>query len=134
MLLNANLDLALCDFGGSRNNVYDGNGLPDYGFFDPRDDSIDVTEETEIFGLGSSLYTIMTGHLPHGASMPNTTTAGLAYVEHFKSMLHRDELPDTSNLTGGEIIKKCWMHGAISAEEVYLQYLRLERQSQREAS
>ena len=134
MLLNANLDLMLCDFGGSRNSAYDGNGLPDYGFFDPRDDCIDVTEETEVFGLGSSLYTIMTGHLPHGASMPNATTAGLAYVEHFKSELQKDELPDTSTLKGGEIIKQCWMHGAISAEEVYLRYLRLEQQSKRDMS
>ena len=134
MLLNANLDLALCDFGGSRNDAFDGNGLPDYGFFDPREDSVDVTEEMEVFGLGSSLYTIMTGHLPHGASMPNATTAGLAYVEHFKSMLHGDELPDTSALKGGEIIRQCWVHGAISAEEVYLQYLRLEKKSQHEVS
>lgn len=125
MLLDANLDLKLCDFGGSKNNTYDGGGLPDYGFFDPREYGIDVTEETEIFGLGSSLYTIMTGHLPHGASMPNTTTAGLAYIENFKSLLNKDELPDTSRLEGGGIIKQCWTQDVSSAEAVYQQYLRL---------
>lgn len=86
MLLNANLDLSLCDFGGSKYEEHDGGGLPDYGFFDPRGDVSSVTEATEVFGLGSSMYTIMVGHLPHGPSVFKTVEDQSDYAIRFERL------------------------------------------------
>lgn len=55
------LDLLLCDFGGSTNGEIDGRHLPDAGFFNPCH-LPESTESTDIFSLGSIYYTIMTGH------------------------------------------------------------------------
>ena len=126
MLLNGNLDLSLCDFGGSENAEHKGEGLPDYGFFDPRDENIEVSEATEVFGLGSSMYVFMTGHLPHGST--TMTTAAYAYVENFGRLLRMDELPDTAALMGGDIITRCWTREIKSAREVYACYSELEKQ------
>ena len=38
MLLNADLYLSLCDFGGFKSEERDGGGLPGYAFFGPRSD------------------------------------------------------------------------------------------------
>jgi len=108
MLPNANLDLSLCDFGGSKNEDFDGGGLPDYGFFDPRSESLDVTEATEIFGLGSSMYTIMVGYLPHGPSILKTTQERLRYAEEFERLGREGRFPDTSDVWGGDIVSDCW--------------------------
>ncbi|KAI9747860.1 MAG: hypothetical protein M1835_001951, partial [Candelina submexicana] len=102
MLLNADLDLSLCDFGGSKSECYDGGGLPDYGFFDPRSGSLDVTEVTEIFGLGSCMYTIMLGHLPHGPLILKTAQERLTYAEKFERLGLEGRFPDTSEIKGGE--------------------------------
>nr|KMM68416.1 hypothetical protein CPAG_04743 [Coccidioides posadasii RMSCC 3488] len=58
------LNLFLSDFGGSTSGVIDGGHLPDSGFFDPRKPWVS-TKATDIFSLGSVLYTIMTGHWPY---------------------------------------------------------------------
>ncbi|KAL9137249.1 MAG: hypothetical protein Q9175_001531 [Cornicularia normoerica] len=105
MLLDAELDLSFCDFGGSKNADYDGDGLPDFGFFDPRVDSLDVTTSTEIFGLGSSIYTILVGHLPYGPLILKTAKERLDYADIFKRLTFKGEFPDTSQILGGDIIQ-----------------------------
>lgn len=64
MLLDTKLDLSLCDFEGSKSEHDNGGGLPDIGYYDPRDNAWEVTEATEVFGLGSCLYEIMGWILP----------------------------------------------------------------------
>jgi len=65
LLLEGNLSVQICDFGGSVCGKLDGRGLPDYGFFDPQEEDIyTVTESMEVFGLGSIMYSIITGHRP----------------------------------------------------------------------
>lgn len=130
MLLNADLDLSLCDFGGSKNEEYDGGGLPDYGFFDPRDDSSDVTETAEIFGLGSSMYTVMVGHLPHGPLILKTARDRLNYADKFKRLGLEGNFPDTSRIKGGDIIQDCWIKKINSAKEAFIRYVELEGQSE----
>lgn len=122
MLLNADLDLSLCDFGGSKNEGYDGEGLPDYGFFDPRSDPLDVTEATEIFGLGSSMYTIMVGHLPHGPSIIKSVQEQLHYVKRFERFGLEGNFPNTSDIKGGDIISDCWNRKIKSAKEAFIRY------------
>lgn len=128
MLLNADLDLSLCDFGGSKNEEYDGGGLPDYGFFDPRSDSLAVTEATEIFGLGSSMYTIMVGHLPHGPTILKTAQERLHYAEGFQRLGLEGNLPDTSDIRGGDIIRDCWTQKITSAKEAFTRHGQLDGQ------
>lgn len=128
MLLNADLNLSLCDFGGSKNEEYDGGGLPDYGFFDPRSDILAVTEATEVFGLGSSMYTIMVGHLPHGPLILKTAQERLDYAEKFERLGLKGKFPDTSNIRGGDIIRDCWSHNIRSAKQAFTRYWELDGQ------
>ena len=65
MLLDINLNLSICDFGGSKNGQYCGEGLPDAGFVHPKNDFADVTEAIKVFGLGLCMYTFMTGYISH---------------------------------------------------------------------
>lgn len=129
MLLDANLDLWLSDFGGSGNKEYNGHGLPNYGFFDPREDSFDVTEATEVFGLGSCLYNIMTGSLPHGSSAVTSRVTDYQYIEEFKRLVGQGEFPDVSGLVGGNIIMGCWTGKFQAVEEVYERYLGVGEES-----
>ena len=126
MLLDGDLNLFLCDFGGSENAQHSGGNLPAHGFFDPREDSLEVTKEMEVFGLGSCMYCFMTGHLPHDPT--STNAASYAYVEKFSRLLKQGELPNTSALEGGDIITKCWTHEIGSTREVLACYEELEQQ------
>ncbi|KAI4176469.1 MAG: hypothetical protein LQ343_001005 [Gyalolechia ehrenbergii] len=128
MLLNADLYLSLCDFGGSKNEDYDGGGLPDYGFFDPRSDVLAVTEATEVFGLGSSMYTIMVGHLPHGPLILKTAQERLDYAGKFRRLGLEGNFPDTLDIRGGDIIRDCWTHNIRSAKEAFTRYRELDGQ------
>lgn len=130
MLLNSNFDLSLCDFGGSKSEEYDGGGLPDYGFFDPRSDPLDVTEATEIFGLGSSMYTIMAGHLPHGPSILKTAQERLNYAGEFERLAIEGNFPDMSKIVSGDIIRDCWTGKIRSAEEAFTRCVELEGQQE----
>ncbi|KAJ3567274.1 hypothetical protein NPX13_g6826 [Xylaria arbuscula] len=59
-------DLWLCDFGKSACEELgiSGGGVPDAGFFDPSS-PWESTPSTDIFSLGSILYTILRGHWPY---------------------------------------------------------------------
>lgn len=126
MLLNADLSLCLCDFGCSKNEECDGEGLPDYGFFDPRGNILEVTEAMEIFGLGSILYTIMLGKLPHGPSLLKTVKQQLEYCDTFERLGVEGRFPDTSKITGGDIIRDRWNQDINTAEDVYKRFVELE--------
>lgn len=125
MLLDGELNLFLCDFGGSENAQHSGGNLPAHGFFDPREDNLEVTKEMEVFGLGSCMYCFMTGHLPHEPT--STNAASYAYVEKFSRLLKQGDLPNTSALEGGDIITKCWTREIGSTSEVLACYEELER-------
>lgn len=126
MLLNTDLDLSLCDFGGSKNEEFDGEGLPDYGFFDPRSDPLAVTEATEIFGLGSCMYTIMVGHFPHGPSIFKAAQEPLDYAKKFQRLGLEGNFPDTSGIRGGDIIRDCWTQKIESAKEAFARYVEFD--------
>ena len=127
MLLDYNLDLSICDFGGPKNAQYYGGGLPDTGFCNPKDEWSDVTEATEIFGLGSCMYTFMTGVIPHESSA-FTARETFCYNERFARLLNQDEYPNVTSLVGGDLIQQCWTGRIISARDVYSSYINFERQ------
>jgi serine/threonine protein kinase len=131
LLLDCSLSIQICDFGGSVCGELDGGGLPDYGFFDPREEDIfTVTESMEVFGLGSIMYSIMTGHRPHGPSIFKTTDEIIAYGEKFGCLIRSGIFPDTTNIKGGDIIHDCWTKKVPSAKDAWERLVSLEEKSQ----
>lgn len=102
-LLDENLDLALCDFGGSRFGELSGKGLPDFGFFDPNDKG-PPSEAMDIFGLGSLMYMIMTGHFPHGSLVQNRADYDVVVNQLFSER----HFPDVEHINNSQSIRGCW--------------------------
>jgi serine/threonine protein kinase len=103
LLLNRNLDLMLCDFGGSQYSSFNGLGLPNAGFFQPL--VTEVSELTDIFALGSTMYTIMTGQLPHQELVRDAEDYDAIVDVRFRN----GKFPDVSNIEGGQTILECWL-------------------------
>lgn len=102
------LDLLLCDFGGSTNGEIDGLHLPDSGFFNPCDRP-ESTKNTDIFSLGSIYYTIMTGHWPYRSPGPLESLEEMEkYQELVDSLFASKRLPPVDGLIAGPVIQRCW--------------------------
>lgn len=120
------LDLLLCDFGGARCEAADilGSQIPDAGFFNPKEDwtsdSWTTTEATDIFALGSVLYTIITGHWPFraGGGLFDSGEEHDQYEAHVEGLFTQGIFPDTHDLIGGEIIHGCWSGGYSTVEDI----------------
>ncbi|KAF1360121.1 kinase-like protein [Lizonia empirigonia] len=113
-------DLWLCDFGGSKCDKLklDRGKLPDDPFFDPRK-SWESTKATDIFSLGSIIYTILTGHWPYREGAPPVTPEDIAaYEKEVYNMFMAGQFPDVSKLIGGKVIMGCWDHQYLSSEDV----------------
>jgi serine/threonine protein kinase len=105
------LDLLLCDFGGSicEELGLDGEGLPDAGFSEP--DLFDMpTPLTDLFSLGSVLFTILTGHWPHRepGGLFGSPQEKEEYENRVNYLFRKQEFPDVKGLYGGHIIASCW--------------------------
>ncbi|TPX07609.1 uncharacterized protein E0L32_010708 [Thyridium curvatum] len=110
------LDLWLCDFGGSTCEELglDGKHLPDPGFFDP---SLPWESQpmTDIFSIGSLLYSILTGHWPFrepGLGSFKTTEE----CDSYRTVA--DQMFNVDGILGGDVISGCGMKRFKSAEEV----------------
>ncbi|CAG8207355.1 unnamed protein product [Penicillium salamii] len=103
-----NLDLLLCDFGGSTCGDIDGGHLPDSGFFNPCRPWVS-TEAVDIFSLGSIFYTIMTGHWPYKSPGPFKSVAEkIDYDELVDTHFSSQDYPPVDSLPGGAVIQGCW--------------------------
>jgi len=114
------LDLLLCDFGGSSCEALglDGGHLPDDPFFDPAQGG-KSTPATDIFGLGSIFYIILTGQWPHGGSEQFNSDEGWSkYQERVSELFARGEFPDLTNVIGGNVIMGCWKQSYDTVENV----------------
>lgn len=108
LLLDDDLNICICDFGGSTCGELDGGGLPDFSFFDPRDEDIfTVSESMKVFDLGSIMYCIMTGHRPHGPSIFESSDDIVACGAKFEDLLRQGIFPETKDIIAGEIILDC---------------------------
>lgn len=110
--IEPSLDLWLCGFGGSSCEELglSGGGLPDAGFFDPSSPWVS-TPATDIFSLGSVLYTILTGHWPYRS--PGGAFPSLEEMEKYATLVETrfrlGNFPDVTTLYRGEIIMGCWL-------------------------
>jgi serine/threonine protein kinase len=119
---DSSLDLWLCDFGGSRCDElgFNVHHLPGDPFFDPRM-PWESTPATDIFSLGSIVYTILSGYWPYREGpAPVTVEDKSAYETHVNEMFAAGIFPDVSMLRGGKVIKGCWEHQYKTVEEVLL--------------
>ncbi|RDA85455.1 hypothetical protein CP532_1020 [Ophiocordyceps camponoti-leonardi (nom. inval.)] len=122
------LDLWLCDFGGAgcKELGLPAKTLPDAGFFDPNLPWV-PSPTMDIFGLGSVLYTILTGHWPFRG--PGGRFSTPTEMEEYESMVDghfaRGVFPETAELWGGNIIHDCWSHKFLTMEEVMTELSRL---------
>ncbi|KFY32396.1 hypothetical protein V493_00235 [Pseudogymnoascus sp. VKM F-4281 (FW-2241)] len=113
-LLDSDLDLKISDFSGSslegsRASACAGRRYARGGF----DFHSQQTMSDDLFGLGSTIYFIMTGQKPF-EDLPSDE------VER----RYRDQVyPDVSGLKCGSLIRQCWDSQITSAQEVY-EYLR----------
>lgn len=130
MLLDAELDLSFCDLNSSRNADYDGDGLPDFGFFDPRLNTFNVTTRTETPGPGPSTHTIPAGHPPHRPPTLKTAEERINYTDTFESLVLQNEFPDTSRILAGDIGQDCRKYNVRSAEEARHRLIELNLQLQ----
>ncbi|KAJ8127302.1 hypothetical protein O1611_g6335 [Lasiodiplodia mahajangana] len=114
-------DLWLCDFGKStcRELGICGGGVPDAGFFDPNSPWVS-TPGTDIFSLGSVLYTILKGHWPYRTQGGSFETLGDMdkYAAHVEDLFGQGIFPEVNDLVGGEIILGCWTKKYATAQDI----------------
>lgn len=113
----ASLDILLCDFGGSmcQDLGLDGRGLPDPPFWDMVWES---TPGTDIFSLGSTFYTIMTGHWPYKSAHPSEKEDRWDYEDRVIALLKQAIYPDVEGVIGGTVMIGCWKKQYITAEDI----------------
>ncbi|KAK8926892.1 Calcium/calmodulin-dependent protein kinase type 1 [Metarhizium anisopliae] len=115
------LDLWLCDFGGSTCEELglDGGHLPDSGFYDPKSQPESSTH-TDIFSIGSVIYTILTGHWPYRSSGPFRTGDEMEeYRQKVDDLFELGRFPDVNRLFAGKIMMKCWLNDYASADDLF---------------
>jgi serine/threonine protein kinase len=108
LLLDAELNALLSDFQGKFENV-DGYAMESARYFLPRDVTTPPNEITDIFALGTLIYTIMVGSEPY----PDLSNAEVE--ERYRC----HEFPDTRDIVCGKIILKCWNLEYSEAKEVF---------------
>ncbi|PWI65130.1 hypothetical protein PCL_07429 [Purpureocillium lilacinum] len=120
------LELWLCDFGGStcKNLELDGRSLPDSGFSDPNS-PWESTPQTDIFSVGSILYTILTGHWPYRGRGPfSSLDEKYNYERKADDLFRKRQFPEVDKLFAGDVIMKCWEHAYATAEHLLKDILR----------
>ncbi|KAI0382070.1 kinase-like protein [Hypomontagnella monticulosa] len=120
-LLTSSLDIRLCDFGKSNCEELQitTGGLPDSGFSNPKF-PWDMDVQTDIFALGSVLYTILKGHWPYRA--PGGRFDSLEEMEKYESYVDnqfkQDIFPAVDDLFGGKVILGCWQRKYANVNEI----------------
>ncbi|KFY89503.1 hypothetical protein V500_05645 [Pseudogymnoascus sp. VKM F-4518 (FW-2643)] len=113
-LLDSNLDLKISDFSGSSLEGARASACPGRRYSRPGFDfHRQQTVSDDLFGLGSTIYFIMTGQIPF-EDLPSDDVE-----KNFRAQV----FPDVSEIKCGSIIRQCWDSEVTSAQEVY-DYLR----------
>jgi serine/threonine protein kinase len=94
----------------------DGRGLPDHPFWDMVWKS---TTATDIFSLGSTFYTIMTGYWPYKSALPSDEEEDKwAYEDRVEASWKNGIYPDMEGVVGGKVMMGCWTKQYIRAEDI----------------
>ncbi|RMZ73485.1 Serine threonine kinase [Pyrenophora seminiperda CCB06] len=110
-LLDAQLNLRLCDFAGSLFGELDGKAMESTAFFLPRDALSTPNAQSDIFALGSVMYYIMAGgREPYDGLSEDEITARFSQGEFPHDV---DEFECC-----GQTISGCWTGKFISVQEV----------------
>ena len=107
-LLDDQMNLRLCDFSGSLFGTLDGEAMESARVWLPRDPLLKPTVRTDLFALGSLIYTILRGHEPY------ETLSEAKVTDRFS----RNEYPPLDHIVGGATILGCWNGKLDDAEEV----------------
>ncbi|KAF1958581.1 kinase-like protein [Byssothecium circinans] len=110
ILLDANLELKLSDFGGSSLNGSTSLVCGSERFYPDHVWNGSTTPHMDLFALGSTIYEIMTSTNPY-----EDVTSG-----EVQPLFNSKVFPDVSNVPCGELIGGCWRDEVGSAEEVYM--------------
>lgn len=109
ILINAEKGILLCDFAGSFIDDERATIMAEDGYRHPnKDEYTTPTIRCEIHTLGSTMYEIITGKEPHH---------GLE-KEAVAKLLEEGQYPDVSNISLGDVIRRCWEGGFDSVAEV----------------
>jgi serine/threonine protein kinase len=129
-------NLLLSDFGGSycktNGTIIDGGHLPDPGFFNPNKEWVS-NKDTDVFALGSVLYTIMTDHWPYrppGAF--SSVEEWEEYEDRVDELFMKGKFPSIEGLVGGDVISDCWNERIGDAGVIVERYEALMRMREEE--
>lgn len=117
LLLDADLNIKLCDFQGKllhpddtvRLSGESGEGVKSSM---PRSDLNDANRKTDIFALGSAIHFTLNGHMP----FPELDV--WAHSSEIVDRFETGQLPDLDGVPAGCVVRKCWTAGYESADEV----------------
>jgi serine/threonine protein kinase len=107
LLLDENLDLKVCDFAGSSLQGSKALVSSSTRFWRSTLPKTPCDAQDDIFGLGSTIYTILTGKEPYGELESDEVEARFSSAD----------FPDTSNLFFGEVMQACW-RGHIPIQDI----------------
>lgn len=117
------LELILCDFGNSMCGdigiVREPFAGPGPGFYNPAFPIV-ASFDSDIFALGSVLYSIAAGRWPFQAneqpfSRPEEV---VVYMKITRENFTKGQFPDVNRLFGGHIIHGCWTRAFKNATEI----------------
>lgn len=117
LLLDPNLDIKLSDFEGKLLSpdgkvVLDGGAQVNILSSMPRDDPDYCDQKTDIFALGTAIYSMITGHRLFPDLDP------IDEEEEVRRRFNSAEFPVLEAGQGGDVIRKCWTGGYMLAAEV----------------
>lgn len=108
-LLDADLGLKIADFSGSSLEGSQASACAGTRFLPPDFDWCSApTVQNDLYGLGSTIYSIMTGRYPF-------QEVGSDEVE---KLYKAHNFPDVTRILCGEIIERCWRFEVVSAQEI----------------
>ncbi|KAF2013566.1 kinase-like protein [Aaosphaeria arxii CBS 175.79] len=116
LLLNDELNALLSDFQGTFKDL-DGYAMESTRYFLPREATNPPNEKTDIFALGTLMYTIMLGVEPY----PDLSDAEV------EDRYRRQDFPDTHDIICGNTILRCWTGEFENAEAVFQSLALLEQ-------